>query len=256
MYNMVNTDVICPQCGEGRMIREEPKVITSNTERYAYLCPNCGFVHTAKSDEDMEEWIKSLDKPIEEEILKEKEINYHAKQDFGKAKLSLVPRRIIWDVATIREYGNNKYPDGGPDNWRSVEPERYRDAAYRHFLSYLDDPKSVDSESGLPHLWHLACNIAFLCEMEDEFLSERTPVTKKIEYPYSTAEPQVVWTNYIPEACRSCSNHPANGGSGNCNCTLGSPKVTSGVIFTEDDKKLPSSYSTSASTDCAWRDDR
>ena len=42
-----------------------------------------------------------------------------------------------------------------------------RDAAFRHFVAYLDDPDGVDAESGLPHLWHLACNIAFLCEMED-----------------------------------------------------------------------------------------
>ena len=190
MYNMVNTDVICPNCGEAYMRREEPKVIKSNTETYAYLCPICGFVHTAKSDEDMEEWIKSLDKPIEEEILREqvqdsigivKEVDYHAKNDFRKAKLSLVPRRIIWDVAAIREYGNNKYPDGGPDNWRGVEPERYRDAAYRHFLSYLDDPRSVDSESGLPHLWHLACNIAFLCEMEDVYLSKNPEVVERLK---------------------------------------------------------------------------
>ena len=103
-----------------------------------------------------------------------------AKSDFGKAKLSLVPRRIIWDVAAIREYGNNKYPDGGPDNWRRVEPERYRDAAYRHFLRYLDDPRAVDSESGLPHLWHLACNIAFLCEMEDMYLSTNPEVVEKL----------------------------------------------------------------------------
>ena len=95
-----------------------------------------------------------------------KEVDYAAKNDNGKAKLSLVPRQIIWDIAAIREYGNNKYPDGGPDNWRSVEPDRYRDAAYRHFLRYLDNPSSVDDESGLPHLWHLACNIAFLCELE------------------------------------------------------------------------------------------
>lgn len=107
------------------------------------------------------------------------ETDYHAKQDYGKAKLSLVPRRIIWDVAAIREYGNNKYPDGGPDNWRGVEPERYRDAAYRHFLRYLDDPKGVDSESGLPHLWHLACNIAFLCEMEDRYLSKNPEVEEE-----------------------------------------------------------------------------
>ena len=49
-----------------------------------------------------------------------------------------------------------------------MEPGRYRDAAYRHFMRYLDDPTGVDEESGLPHLWHLACNIAFLCEMEQE----------------------------------------------------------------------------------------
>lgn len=29
----------------------------------------------------------------------------------------------------------------------------------------------------------------------------------------------------IPEACKSCSNHPSNGGSGICHCTLGSVKV-------------------------------
>ena len=36
----------------------------------------------------------------------------------------------------------------------------------RHMMAYLDDPRGVDEESGLPHLWHLACNVAFLCEME------------------------------------------------------------------------------------------
>lgn len=35
------------------------------------------------------------------------------------------------------------------------------------------------------------------------------------------------WTETgIPEACRSCSNHPSNGGSGICNCTLGMTKIT------------------------------
>lgn len=88
-----------------------------------------------------------------------------AKADNGKPRLTLVPRRIIWDIAAIREYGTAKYHD--PDNWRDVEPQRYRDAAFRHFMAYLDDPHGVDEESGLPHLWHLCTNCAFLCEMED-----------------------------------------------------------------------------------------
>ena len=87
-----------------------------------------------------------------------------AKSDAGKARLSLVPTRIIFDIARIREYGNAKY--GDPENWRAMEPERYRDAAYRHLLAYIADPDGKDEESGLPHLWHLACNVAFLCEME------------------------------------------------------------------------------------------
>ena len=32
-------------------------------------------------------------------------------------------------------------------------------------------------------------------------------------------------TMYIPEACRACSNHPSNGGSGICNCILGSETI-------------------------------
>lgn len=96
--------------------------------------------------------------------------NQSAKADAGKPRLSLVPPEIIRNIAVIREYGNNKYPEGGPDNWKTVEPERYRDALYRHWLAYLEDPASVDEESGLPHLWHMACNAAFLCELEKENL--------------------------------------------------------------------------------------
>lgn len=94
------------------------------------------------------------------------ESNQKAKSDAGKPKLTLVPTQIIFDIAKVREYGNNKYPEGGPDNWKSVEIQRYRDAAFRHFIAYLNDPMGVDEESGIPHLSHLACNIAFLCEME------------------------------------------------------------------------------------------
>lgn len=90
--------------------------------------------------------------------------NQTAKADNGKPRLTLVPRQIIFDIAKVREYGNEKY--GDPDNWKTVEKERYRNAAYRHFMAYLDNPHGVDEESGLPHLSHLACNIAFLCELE------------------------------------------------------------------------------------------
>ena len=90
-------------------------------------------------------------------------MDQRAKADAGKIRPTLVPVSAIRAIAAIREYGCLKYHD--PDNWKRVEPERYKDAAYRHWLAYLDGEQN-DTESGLPHLWHLACNIAFLIDLE------------------------------------------------------------------------------------------
>lgn len=96
-----------------------------------------------------------------------------AKADAGKIRPTLVPTEAIRAIAVIRGYGNARYPNGGENNWKQVEPQRYRDAMYRHLLAYVDDPYGVDEESGLPHLWHLITNAAFLCELEKEALSEK-----------------------------------------------------------------------------------
>ena len=98
--------------------------------------------------------------------------NQNAKADAGKLQLTLVPRQILKDIAEVRMYGNKKYHS--PDNWKTVEIERYRDALFRHFIAYLDAPQGVDEESGLSHLSHLACNVAFLCELEKEKNNEGT----------------------------------------------------------------------------------
>ena len=77
-----------------------------------------------------------------------------------------MPRQIIRDIAEVRGFGVMKYSD--PENWRRVEIERYRDALMRHLLAYLDDPDSVDEESGIQHWKHAACNLSFICELEHE----------------------------------------------------------------------------------------
>ena len=78
--------------------------------------------------------------------------------------MALVPAGIIEAVGIVRDYGTHKY--GDPDGWKYVEPWRYQDALMRHLVEYLRDPLSVDEESGLPHIYHMACNIAFLIEFE------------------------------------------------------------------------------------------
>lgn len=129
---------------------------------------------TRKEGEPVNEYIKRLEQEntaLRTELMANRKPDTKAddqevKADSGKPRLTLVPPRIIWDIAAVREYGNRKY--GDPENWRKVSPQRYRDAAFRHFMRYLATPHGVDEESGLPHLWHLACNVAFLCELEDD----------------------------------------------------------------------------------------
>jgi len=89
-----------------------------------------------------------------------------AKSDAGKPHPSYVPVEIIEAVMRVREYGNQKYHD--PDNWKTVEPERYHEALLRHILRAWTDPYAVDPESGLLHIEHAACNIAFLLALKPE----------------------------------------------------------------------------------------
>ena len=86
-----------------------------------------------------------------------------AKADSGKLQISLCPTQIVRDVTEVRMYGNAKYKSS--DNWKTVEMRRYVDALLRHTLEFVDNPESVDAESGIPHYKHMACNMAFICEM-------------------------------------------------------------------------------------------
>lgn len=90
-------------------------------------------------------------------------VNQQAKADGGKPTLSLVPKEIIYEIEKVRSFGSAKY--GSPDNWKKVEMERYHQALLRHTLAVWDDIGARDKESGLLHLSHIACNVAFLLEM-------------------------------------------------------------------------------------------
>ena len=108
-----------------------------------------------------------------------------AKKDAGKLHLNLVPMELVEAVAVVRQYGNEKYPEGGADNWRRVEPDRYKDALFRHLVAYLREPYGVDPESNIPHLYHLACNVAFLVALEIEAGTVPLPqeVLRKMKHP-------------------------------------------------------------------------
>lgn len=90
------------------------------------------------------------------------------KHDAGKPRMTLVPTILKRAVATIMTFGANKY---GVDNWKECSYEelwRYKDALERHWDSYLDG-QWLDDESGQPHLWHAATNMAMLIWHENRY---------------------------------------------------------------------------------------
>lgn len=87
------------------------------------------------------------------------------KHDGGKPRLDLVPPVLIEAVGAVMTHGVEKYGEG---SYRQVEPKRYRAALMRHICKWLRNPHGIDEDSGLPHLWHIACNVAFLLELDTD----------------------------------------------------------------------------------------
>lgn len=97
------------------------------------------------------------------------------KFDTTKLRYDLIPPSIETALAEVFTYGAKKYK---PNNWRKVDsPDRYVAAVMRHWNAYrkgewLDENKYddkgnlIEKGSGMPHLWHVATNIAFLIELE------------------------------------------------------------------------------------------
>jgi hypothetical protein len=81
------------------------------------------------------------------------------KHDTEKNMLSLVPPELMAAVGKILTFGAIKYD---AHNWRKgIAYSRVVSALLRHLFAYLGG-EFADKETGLSHLWHVACNLAFL----------------------------------------------------------------------------------------------
>jgi hypothetical protein len=82
-----------------------------------------------------------------------------SKFDTGKAQIHLVPPDFIVAVARVLEFGAGKY---GEWNWqKGLRLSRIYDSTLRHMLAWQKG-EDLDPESKLPHVWHAACNTAFM----------------------------------------------------------------------------------------------
>lgn len=89
------------------------------------------------------------------------------KFDGDKARVDLLLDgcpNAIEAVSQVLTFGAKKYAD---HSWQGVDkgPARYKAALLRHLLAHAAG-ESLDSESGLSHLAHAACNAMFILELE------------------------------------------------------------------------------------------
>lgn len=160
---------VCSFCESGKSRRtEKAKPIKDKVKRK--MLNNIVAVDQSEFEKKMCDAIKNhylpvwREKLVEEVLLPDDDIkDQQAKADNGKPILSLVPTEIIFEIEKVRSYGNRKYRS--PDNWKTVEIERYHQALLRHTLAMWNDIKARDKESGLLHLSHIATNIAFILEL-------------------------------------------------------------------------------------------
>lgn len=92
--------------------------------------------------------------------------DYLGKDDKEKPKLQDIPPQILLEIAKAKDFGTEKYGDS--ESWKDVEIQRYYNAFLRHTVAWWGCPQGLDEESGLSHLSHMCCNLAFICALEEK----------------------------------------------------------------------------------------
>lgn len=85
------------------------------------------------------------------------------KHDIGKPRYGLIPPIAELEMVKVLTFGAQKY---SADNWKNADDlTRYIDAAMRHISAYRIG-EQTDSETGLHHLSHAMCCLAFIVDLE------------------------------------------------------------------------------------------
>lgn len=85
------------------------------------------------------------------------------KFDEGKTPFELLPPELLFGVSEVLEFGAKKY---AARNWElGMSWGRVFGALMRHMWKWWGG-ESTDQETGMSHLWHAGCCIAFLIAYE------------------------------------------------------------------------------------------
>lgn len=93
------------------------------------------------------------------------ETGFQRGDDSDKIKYTLMPVKVLTRIAKRFTDGGKRYGDW---NWRKADPNddtqlnRFKDAAFRHWMQYLDGETDED------HLAAVACNVMMIMDLENK----------------------------------------------------------------------------------------
>jgi hypothetical protein len=101
------------------------------------------------------------------------------KDDTGKVRLELFPGEALFAIGQVLTFGAAKYADR---NWeKGMKWGRVFGALQRHLWAWWQGKSptttsflfgELDSETGMSHLWHAGCCVAFLIAYEERKVGE------------------------------------------------------------------------------------
>jgi hypothetical protein len=101
-----------------------------------------------------------------------------ARANYGKVRLSLFPMHLLYGACRVFVYGCRKYAE-----WNWAKGGKWStpfDCLCRHLFKWWFFGEECDRESGLHHLDHAMCNLAFLIHYKDTYKDgdDRPPVSQ------------------------------------------------------------------------------
>lgn len=171
---MVNPKVLCATCARHGAECTSEIVDESQNKCHTYRQQINPHQPGAKLDQDKDRWDLLMDfAPFAYSLFEEKSeiqkidlFHFVPWMIFGKIDETQIAQYCHFShVVKVATYGAKKYTDGG---WLSVPNgiRRYRAAAIRHRIAM--ETEECDSESGLPHAWHVEWNLWAVYTLEEK----------------------------------------------------------------------------------------
>lgn len=142
---------------------ELKRVLKLNTDADPKVVEDCvtKFILTQRTKSLMKQMHNtqpSFPRPNE---LKGRQTKEAVRYNQDKLRYDLIPPEFITALAEVFTFGAKKYT---PNNWKGFTPEQQEEikgSLLRHIYAYLEGEEN-DPESGLSHLAHAGCNLAFM----------------------------------------------------------------------------------------------